>query len=91
MSIGIVSWLLVGLLVGYIASTKMKARGIGILVYLAVSVLGAVVGGLNVAYLYRLPGAMDGFNLIAILVAIIGALVANALLRLLTPAKSPVV
>lgn len=88
---GILSWIVVGILVGSLTSFRMKTRGFGILGYLAVSIIGAVLGGLDIAYLYKFPGAMEGVNLTGILVAFIGSLLAIALLRLFTSRKNPVV
>ena len=85
---GIFTWVLVGVLVGFLFINKLRARGFVLLGHLAVSVLGALLGGLNVAYLYQLPGAMEGINWIGILAAFLGAFLANALLRLILPRKT---
>jgi len=88
---GIFSWVLVGVLIGFIVITMMRARGLVLLGYLVASVLGALLGGLNIAYLYQLPGAMEGIHWMAILAAVIGALLANVLMRLLLPKKNQAV
>lgn len=88
---GIISWVLVGVLVGFIVIARLKARGLVLMGYLVVSVVGALLGGLNIAYLYQLPGAMNGIHWMAVLAAVIGALLANTLMRLLLPRKKQTV
>jgi len=46
---------------------------------------------MDVAILYRVPGAIHDVNWIGLLVAFVGSLTAIALFRLLTPQKSPAV
>jgi uncharacterized membrane protein YeaQ/YmgE (transglycosylase-associated protein family) len=77
------------LIVGVLAGFLYKALRLRLLAFLAASVLGAAVGGLNVAYLFRVPGAMDSFHPLGVLAAFTGAVLASALLHLLMPRKSP--
>lgn len=88
---GILSWIVIGLIVGLLASALSKRRGVLMLGMLLVSLVGAMIGWLNVAFLYRVPGALYDLNWIAIIAALVGAFLAVALLGLLKPQKSPVV
>jgi len=88
---GILTWIVIGLMVGFVASSTSKSRGLRKLTMLLVSLLGALVGWLNVAYLYRVPGAVYDLNWLGALAALVGALLSVALFVVLRPQKSPAV
>jgi uncharacterized membrane protein YeaQ/YmgE (transglycosylase-associated protein family) len=88
---GILLWIGIGLIVGFLASSMTKTRGFRKLAMLVVSLLGALVGWLNVAYLYRVPGAFYNLNWIVALAALAGALLSVVLFGVLKPQKSPIV
>ena len=70
---GIIAWLLLGLVAGFIASKIVNRSGSGIVLDLILGVVGAFAGG----FLFHLIGArgVTGFNLWSLLVAVIGAVV----------------
>ena len=70
---GIIAWLVLGLIAGFIASKIVNRSGSGIILDLILGVVGAFVGGL----LFHLIGArgFTGFNAWSLLVAVIGAVV----------------
>ena len=76
---GILSWLLLGLIAGFLASVVMKGGGYGIIGDIIVGIVGAFLGG----FLFSLLGGtgVTGFNLWSLLVAFIGACVLIAILR----------
>lgn len=76
---GILSWLLLGLIAGFLASVVMKGGGYGIIGDIIVGIVGALLGG----FLFSLLGGtgVTGFNLWSLLVAFIGACVLIAILR----------
>ncbi len=88
---GIISWIVIGLMVGFIASRISKSHGFRKLTMLMVSLIGALIGWLNVAYLYRVPGAVYEMNWIVLVAALVGALLAVALFGVLKPQKSPTI
>ena len=67
------SWLVLGLLAGFVASRLMNKRGEGVGLDIVLGIIGAVVGG----WIFRLLGSsgVTGLNLWSILVAIVGAVV----------------
>ena len=83
---GLVAWLLVGLIAGWLAGLFMKGGGYGIIGDIVVGIVGAFVGGLLFSFL--LPGSSVGL-LGSIAVAFVGAVVLIALIRAL-PGRSPV-
>jgi uncharacterized membrane protein YeaQ/YmgE (transglycosylase-associated protein family) len=70
---GIVAWIVVGLVSGYLASLVINKTGEGTLRDIILGVIGGIVGGI----LFRAIGGhgVTGFNLGSILVAFIGAVV----------------
>jgi uncharacterized membrane protein YeaQ/YmgE (transglycosylase-associated protein family) len=88
---GILTWMVIGLVVGFLASNISKSHGFRKLILLLVSMLGALVGWLNVVYLYRVPGAFYELNWIVALAAMAGALLSVILFGELSPQKSPTV
>lgn len=70
---GIIAWLVLGLIAGFIASKIVNRSGSGILLDLVLGVVGAFAGG----FLFHLIGAqgVTGFNVWSLLVAVIGAVV----------------
>jgi uncharacterized membrane protein YeaQ/YmgE (transglycosylase-associated protein family) len=75
---GIIAWLIVGLIAGFLASRIMGSGGYGLLGDIIVGVVGAFIGGLIVSLL----GFGGSAGLIgSIIVAIIGACILIAILR----------
>jgi len=70
---GIVAWLVLGLVAGFLASLLVNKQGEGMLMDIVLGVVGAVVGGF-IAHFAGFSG-ITGFNLYSILIAIGGAVV----------------
>ncbi len=70
---GIIAWLVLGLIAGFIASKIVNHTGAGVLLDIVLGVIGAMVGG----WLFSTLGAtpITGFNLYSMFVAVIGAIV----------------
>ena len=56
---GLISWIILGLIAGYIAHRLMGNRGQGFLMNTALGVLGAVVGGEDLAKHFPYDAASD--------------------------------
>lgn len=69
---GILAWIIVGLVAGWLASMVMKSEG-GALRDIVMGVIGAFVGGF-VLNLLGQPG-VSGVNIYSILVAALGAII----------------
>jgi uncharacterized membrane protein YeaQ/YmgE (transglycosylase-associated protein family) len=78
---GIIIWLLIGLVAGFIASHLMGGGGYGIIGDIIVGLIGAFIGGLIMSLI--IPNATTGFWT-SIVVAIIGACILIAILRFFT-------
>jgi uncharacterized membrane protein YeaQ/YmgE (transglycosylase-associated protein family) len=69
----ILAWIVLGIISGFIASKLVNKTGSGLLMDMALGIIGAVVGG----WLFNQFGHMGvtGFNLYSMVVAVIGAVV----------------
>jgi uncharacterized membrane protein YeaQ/YmgE (transglycosylase-associated protein family) len=83
---GIIAWLLVGLIAGWLAGQFMKGSGFGLIGDIVMGIIGAFIGGLLFAFL--LPGSSVGL-LGSVVVAFIGAVVLILAIRAL-PGRSPI-
>lgn len=78
---GILSWIIVGLIAGWLAGMVVKGSGFGVLGDIIVGIIGAVIGGLIATNLFGAQGAVNGINLTSILVAFLGAVLALFIVR----------
>jgi uncharacterized membrane protein YeaQ/YmgE (transglycosylase-associated protein family) len=78
----ILSWILLGLVSGFIASKIVNNQGAGVLLDIVFGVVGAVVGG----FLFSLVGVsgVTGFNVWSLLVSVTGAVVSLAVYHAVT-------
>jgi uncharacterized membrane protein YeaQ/YmgE (transglycosylase-associated protein family) len=81
MAIGIISWIVVGLIAGILGKLIMPGRDPGgFLLTIVIGMVGAIVGGLLVNLLGGV--GVTGINIWSILVATLGSVVLLALYRL---------
>jgi uncharacterized membrane protein YeaQ/YmgE (transglycosylase-associated protein family) len=78
----IIAWIVLGLIAGFIASKIVNRQGEGLLLNMALGIIGALVGG----FLFSAVGqtGITGFNIYSIFVAIIGAIVVLLIYQALT-------
>lgn len=80
---GIIAWIIFGLIAGVIAKLIMPGRdGGGFILTCILGIVGAVVGGW-LATMFGIGGSISGFNLHGFLVAVVGAIVVLGVFRLL--------
>jgi uncharacterized membrane protein YeaQ/YmgE (transglycosylase-associated protein family) len=85
---GILSWIVVGLIAGWLANQVMRGGRGNAATDIVVGVIGGLVGGFLAAELFGVPNAVNGINVGSIVVAFLGAIVAIAVVRAL-PGRSP--
>jgi len=70
---GIIAWLILGLVAGFIASKLVNKQGEGVAMDIVLGIVGAVVGG----FLANLMGfhGITGLDIYSILISIAGAVV----------------
>jgi len=79
---GILSWIVVGAIAGWLSGLVVKGSGFGCLGDIVVGVLGGLLGGWLAAYFFHLPNAVNGINWQSILVAFVGAVLLILVVRL---------
>jgi uncharacterized membrane protein YeaQ/YmgE (transglycosylase-associated protein family) len=82
MEIGIISWIVIGIIAGILGKLIMPGRDPGgFLITVVIGMAGAVIGG----FVLRLLGGagVTGFNLWSIVVATLGAVILLAIYRLI--------
>jgi uncharacterized membrane protein YeaQ/YmgE (transglycosylase-associated protein family) len=70
---GIIAWLIMGLIAGFVASKLVNKQGEGIAMDIVLGIVGAVVGGF-IANVLGFHG-ITGFDLYSILISVLGAVV----------------
>ena len=81
---GILAWIVVGLIAGWLASQVMRGGGYGLIGDIIVGMVGALIGGFLAATFLNMPNAVNGINITSILVAFIGAVILIAILRMVS-------
>jgi len=77
---GLIYWIVVGLIAGWLAGKVMKGGGYGVLVDIILGILGGIVGG----WVFGMLGIWPGGGIIgSIIVAFIGAVILVWISRLL--------
>ena len=76
---GLLYWIIVGLIAGWLAGVVMKGGGYGVIADIILGILGAIVGG----WIFSMLGVGAGGVIGSIVVAFIGAVVLVAVTRAL--------
>jgi len=81
---GILSWIIVGLIAGWLAGVIVKGGGFGCVGDIIVGVIGGLLGGWIASYFFHMGDPMSGINFESIIVAFVGAVILVIILRLLS-------
>jgi uncharacterized membrane protein YeaQ/YmgE (transglycosylase-associated protein family) len=82
---GIISWIAVGLISGWLASVMMSGGGFGILADIALGLVGALIGGFIAGFFVEGDAGFWG----SIVVAFLGACFLIGIARAITPRSAP--
>jgi uncharacterized membrane protein YeaQ/YmgE (transglycosylase-associated protein family) len=79
---GIISWIILGLIAGFIGSKIVDRQGQGFWLDIVLGIIGALVGG----FLFDMFGAsgVTGLNIYSMIVAVVGAVVVLVIYNAIT-------
>ncbi len=81
---GIIAWIIVGLVAGWLTGVVMKGGGYGIIVDVIVGLVGALIGGFVFGFFVQGDVGFWG----SIVVSFIGACILVAIIRAIAPART---
>jgi uncharacterized membrane protein YeaQ/YmgE (transglycosylase-associated protein family) len=83
---GILSWIILGLIAGFIGSKIVESQGQGFWLNMALGIIGALVGG----FLFSFFGAegVTGLNIWSMIVAVVGSIVVLLIYNAVTGRRS---
>ncbi len=83
----ILTWIIVGLVAGWLAGAVVKGGGYGIIVDIIVGIVGALVGGFLAGLLLH-RNYITGINVTTVFVAFLGAVVLITVVRAVTGGRT---
>ena len=81
---GILSWIVVGLIAGWLAGLVVKGGGYGCVGDIVVGVIGGLLGGWLASSFFHMGNPISGINIESIVVAFVGAVILIIILRLIS-------
>jgi uncharacterized membrane protein YeaQ/YmgE (transglycosylase-associated protein family) len=84
---GILAWIIIGLLAGWLTGKLMKGSGFGFFMDMIVGLVGALIGGFLASHL-GLGGVGDHGLIVSILIATVGAVILTWIVRLISGNRS---
>jgi uncharacterized membrane protein YeaQ/YmgE (transglycosylase-associated protein family) len=80
---GIIAWIIIGIVAGWITGKLMKGSGFGAIMDMIIGLVGALIGGFISSHL-GFGGVGEHGLVMSIVIAVIGAVILTLLLRLIT-------
>jgi len=84
---GILAWIIIGLLAGWLTGKLMKGSGFGFFMDMIVGLVGALIGGFLASHL-GLGCVGDHGLIVSILIATVGAVILTGIVRLISGNRS---
>jgi uncharacterized membrane protein YeaQ/YmgE (transglycosylase-associated protein family) len=84
---GIIAWIIIGIIAGWLTGKLMKGSGYGVFMDMVIGLIGALIGGYISSHL-GLGTAADNGMIVSIGIAVVGAVILTGLLRLVTGDRS---
>ena len=84
---GIIAWIIIGAIAGWLTGKIMKGSGFGFFMDMIVGLIGALIGGFLASHL-GIGGVGQHGLIISILIAVVGAVILTAILRLISGNRS---
>jgi uncharacterized membrane protein YeaQ/YmgE (transglycosylase-associated protein family) len=80
---GIIAWIIIGVIAGWLTGKLMKGSGFGFLMDMVVGLVGALIGGFVSSHL-GLGGVGQHGMIMSIVIAVIGAVILTLIVRLIS-------
>lgn len=84
---GLIAWIIIGVLAGWITGKLMKGSGYGFFMDMIVGLIGALIGGFLSSHLGA-GGVNEHGMTMSIIIAVIGAVILTLIVRLITGSRS---
>ena len=84
---GIIAWIIIGIVAGWLTGKLMKGSGYGVFMDMVIGLIGALIGG-YISSSLGLGTAADNGMIVSIGIAVVGAVILTGLLRLVTGDRS---
>lgn len=84
---GILAWIIIGIIAGWLTGKIMKGSGFGVFMDMVVGLIGAMIGGF-LSYHLGLGGVREHGLIMSIVIAVIGAVILTWIVRLVTGNRS---
>jgi uncharacterized membrane protein YeaQ/YmgE (transglycosylase-associated protein family) len=81
---GIIAWIIIGLVAGWLAGLVMKGGGYGVIADIIVGLIGALIGGFVFSFLVHGDVGFWG----SLVVAFVGACILVAIVRAVAPTRT---
>lgn len=80
---GLIAWIIIGLVAGWLTGKLMKGSGFGFVMDMVVGLVGALIGGFLASHL-GLGGVGDHGLIMSIIIAVVGAVLLTLVVRLVS-------
>ena len=84
----ILAWIIVGGVAGWATNVLIEGSDMGVIMDIIIGIVGAVLGGALLTFILPDSFAFTGFNLISLLIAVVGAAVLLLIARAVTGVHS---
>lgn len=81
---GLLSWIIIGMIAGWLAGLIIKGTGHGLAGDILLGIIGAMVGGFLAGALFDIPQPINGLNFTTIVMAFLGTVIVVTLIRMLS-------
>jgi uncharacterized membrane protein YeaQ/YmgE (transglycosylase-associated protein family) len=84
---GIIAWIIIGVIAGWLTGKIMKGSGFGFIMDMVVGIIGAMIGGF-ISFHLGLGGVREHGLIMSIVIAVFGAVILTWLVRLVSGNRS---
>jgi uncharacterized membrane protein YeaQ/YmgE (transglycosylase-associated protein family) len=83
---GLIAWIIIGVLAGWITGKLMKGSGFGFIMDMVVGLVGALIGGFLSSH-FGMGGVAEHGIIVSILISVVGAVLLTWVVRLVSGSR----